>query len=112
MGKKNRQRPPGSRMTSSERRALNREIERQLAEYDRKHEDEITAIVLWSVYQHFDLSIDDLKVFYDSFNSKLQGLIERYEMDREDEVWLCTHKLNDIGVDLTKWKGGEESERG
>lgn len=26
-----------------------------------------------------------------------------YEMDISDDVWLCTHKLKEIGVDVEDW---------
>lgn len=28
---------------------------------------------------------------------------DNYEMDISDDVWLCTHKLKEIGVDVEDW---------
>jgi hypothetical protein len=33
----------------------------------------------------------------------LNALVNRYEMDISDDVWLCTHKLKEIGVDVEDW---------
>ena len=73
----------GAVMSAAEKKAMDMEIQRQLAEYDRKHIREIDALVLWE-------------------------LIRRYEMEQGDDVWLCTYKLKEIGCDLEKW----EKERG
>lgn len=34
-------------LTAAEKRAMNLEIQRQLAEYDSKHNIELDAIILW-----------------------------------------------------------------
>lgn len=55
----------GADLTAAERKAMNLEIQRQLAEYDRKHANEL-------------------------------------------DIWLCTYKLKEIGVDIESWnKDGE-----
>ena len=40
----------GADFTAAERKAMNLEIERQLAEYSRKHANEIDAIILWQLH--------------------------------------------------------------
>lgn len=88
----------GAVMSAAEKKAMDMEIQRQLAEYDRKHIREIDALVLW----------ERLKKFYDNFSRGIEALIRRYEMEQGDDVWLCTYKLKEIGCDLEKW----EKERG
>lgn len=39
----------GAVMSAAEKKAMNMEIQRQLAEYDRKHIREIDALVLWEL---------------------------------------------------------------
>lgn len=39
----------GAVLTSAEKKAMNMEIERQLAEYTRKHEVELNAMILYSL---------------------------------------------------------------
>lgn len=59
-------------MSAAEKKAMDLEIQRQLAEYDRKHLVE-------------------------------NELVERYQMDAGDDVWLCTQMLRRIGVDVEQW---------
>jgi hypothetical protein len=41
----------GAVMSAAEKKAMDMEIQRQLAEYDRKHIREIDALVLWELRQ-------------------------------------------------------------
>lgn len=84
------------------------EIQRQLAEYDRKHIREIDALVLWELREQLGFGNKRLKKFYDNFSRGIEALIRRYEIEQGDDVWLCTYKLKEIGCDLEKW----EKERG
>lgn len=80
------------------------EIQRQLAEYDRKHTIEIDALVLWVLHSRFGWGATRLKRFFDSFSDEIGALVDRYEMDKEDDVWLCTYKLKEHGIDLEEWE--------
>lgn len=98
----------GAVMSAAEKKAMDMEIQRQLAEYDRKHIREIDALVLWELHEQFGFGNKRLKKFYDNFSRSIEALIRRYEMEQGDDVWLCTYKLKEIGCDLEKW----EKERG
>ena len=87
----------------AERKAMNMEIQRQLVEYDRKNELELDAIILWELHTQLGLGPKRLKKFFDGFSDALNALVNRYEMDISDDVWLCTHKLKEIGVDVEDW---------
>lgn len=63
----------GADLTAAERKAMDKEIQRQLAVYTEKHRLELDA------------------------------LLERYEMGEDDRLWLCTYMLKQIGVDIEKW---------
>lgn len=93
----------GAHLTAAERKAMNLEIQRQLAEYDLKHELEIEALILWTLHDQFGFGPTRLKRFYDRFNSAVKALVSRYELEDTDDIWLCTHKLKEIGVDLENW---------
>lgn len=43
----------GADFTAAERKAMNLEIQRQLAEYSRKHANEIDAIILWQLHAQY-----------------------------------------------------------
>lgn len=93
----------GASLTAAEQKAMNMEIQRQLVEYDRKNELELDAIILWELHTQLGLGPKRLKKFFDGFSDALNALVNRYEMDISDDVWLCTHKLKEIGVDVEDW---------
>ena len=74
-----------------------------LSVYDRKNELELDAIILWELHTQLGLGPKRLKKFFDGFSDSLNALVNRYEMDISDDVWLCTHKLKEIGVDVEDW---------
>ena len=91
-------------MSSNQKRAMDDEIKRQLAEYDRKNSLEIDAMVLWVLYSEFGFKEKRLRRFFDIFESELDKLCERYELPNSDTTFLCTRKLKDeAGIDILKW---------
>ena len=95
----------GYEMTAAEKKAMDIEIRRSLAEYDRKNADEIDAMFLWVMHDQFGFGYDRLKRIHDVFRPALDALCARYEMNEPgDDVWLCTKKLKDnVGVDIAEW---------
>ena len=99
----------GVRFTTKEQEALDKEIARQCAEYDRSNAHEIDAIILWILHEKFGFGKQRLKVFHNCFSTEVDALVRRYEMSKEDKVWLCTRKLKQYGVDISEWnKEAEE----
>lgn len=99
----------GAGMTAGEKRAMQMEIQRQLGEYTEKHEQEIVSTVLYVLHKDFEFGKVRLRRFYDSFDICLKDLVERYNLEEdEDKVWLATYELAKYGIDLDIWK--EESE--
>ena len=92
----------GADLSAAEKKAMDIEIIRQLAEYTKKHEQELAAVVLWELHAQLGFGNDRLKKFYDNFIPALDNLIKRYEMEDGDEAWLCTQKLKDYGFDISK----------
>ena len=41
-----------------------------------------------------------MKKFYYNFNPVVDELIERYQLDEDDGIWICTLKLKDLGIDI------------
>lgn len=93
----------GADFTAAEKKAIDLEIQRELAEYERKHINETDALVLYVLHEVFGFGAKRLKVFYERFDPELQKLLDRYEMDVSDETWLCTRKLKEIGIDIEEW---------
>lgn len=93
----------GGAMSAAEKKAMHMEIQRQLAVYDRKHLVEIDAMILWVLHEQFGFGPKRLRQYYDSFRICTNELVERYQLDAGDEVWLCTQMLKRIGVDIEQW---------
>lgn len=99
----------GAKMTAAEKKAMDIEIRKQFAEYDRKNEVEINAIVLWVLRTQLKFGPKRLRRFFDRFNPAIKALIDQYEMDDTDDIWLCTRQLKEYGVDVEQWM--KESEK-
>lgn len=92
----------GAELTADERRAMDIEIKRQLAEFDKKHEREIDALVLYILCTEFGFGKKRCKRFYDALAREMAALSERYQLEN-DEVWLCTKKLRERGINIDEW---------
>lgn len=93
----------GAELTNAEQKAMEIEIRRQLADYTRKYRKELLAVVLWELRTQLGFGHDRLKQFYFKFEPAIQDMIERYELVESDADWLCTHKLEEYGVNLDEW---------
>ena len=94
----------GADLNEKEKKALDIEIGKEFAKYNRNNANEVDAIILWVLHDQFGFGHDRLKKFHAAFQPSLEELCKRYEMtDKDDELWLCTRKLLDIGVDIEDW---------
>lgn len=96
----------GAKLTSDEKKAMQIEILKEIAELDRKNRNEIDAIFLWWLHEKLGFGYERLKQFYYEFNPAIEALCQRYEMtDTGDDVWLCTKKLKDYDerIDIAQW---------
>ena len=94
----------GASLTAAEKKAMDMEIKRQLADYSRKHIDEIDSMILWNLHEIFGFGTKRLKRFYDGFHVEMDALINRYELDGSDQAWLCSEKLKNLGIDINDWR--------
>lgn len=93
----------GMDLSSAEEKALNIEIQKKYAEYDRKNAIEVDAIAMVVLHEQFGFGAERLKKFYLAIKPEIDKLVSRYEMEEGDAIWLCTNKLKGIGVDLEAW---------
>lgn len=92
-------------ISSTDKKAIDAEIRRQIAEYDRLHSLEMSALVLYCLHKEFGFGPKRLKKFHDSFITSIEDLVKRYEMTDSDMVWLCMFKLKDeCGIDIKEWE--------
>lgn len=94
----------GASLSRAEERAMNMEIQRQLAEYTRKHYLEIDALILWFLHEEFGFGEKRLRRVFFGLTKSIQALCDRYEMhDKDEDIWLCTKLLERAGIDLEQW---------
>lgn len=99
----------GAVLTNAEKKAMDMEIKRQLAEFDKKNMLEVDAMVLWVLMEEFGFGEKRLRRFHDTFSKQIHSLVERYQMDENDDVWLCTEMLKRHGIDINKWNNEKEN---
>lgn len=92
----------GAVLTATERKAMEMEINRQIAEADRRYADDIDAMVLYTLHVHLGFGKKRLRKFHDAFFAEHDRLIQYYQMP-DDYTWLCKEMLKRIGVDIEAW---------
>lgn len=93
----------GARLSNAQRKAMDMEIMKGLARFNRLHSLEIEALVMRQVRRRLDLDEAQLREFYDSFADDLKALTDYYEMGDEDQAWLCVYELQQEGIDIPEW---------
>ena len=103
--KKSAGRVIGAHLTNAERKGMEIEIQKELAEWTRKHEKEIVAMVLRQVRRTFGSGKKTLKKFFDDFDQDINDLIHKYELGdmSDDDAWICTRELKQEGIDIDEW---------
>ena len=99
----------GAVLTNAEKKALDIEIKRQLAEMDKKNMEEVDATVLYVLMTEFGFGKKRLRRFHDTFSKQITDLAHRYQMNSDDDVWLCTEMLKRRGIDINQWNKELES---
>ena len=99
----------GATLTNAEKKAMNMDIQRQLAEMDKKNKEEVDATVLYILMTEFGFGKKRLRRFHDIFDERITALVTRYQMSSDDDVWLCTEMLKRRGIDINQWNKELES---
>ena len=94
----------GAGFTTAERKAIELEIGRQIAEANEQNVSNIDALVLYTLMAHYGWKKDRLYKFWRAFGQEHTELCDRYRMyGVGDNTWLAKQKLKDIGVDVDEW---------
>lgn len=93
----------GLDMNAAERKALDMEARRAVAEYTRMVELEIEALVIRQIRRLTGWGGIKLKRFYVDFAPELKKLCDHYEMPEVDAPWLCLMELKKEGFDIEAW---------
>lgn len=62
----------GATFTAAEKRAMDMEIKRQLAEYTRKYEADLNATILYVLHEQLGFGEQRLKKFFDRFSVEIR----------------------------------------
>lgn len=98
----------GAKLTAAEKKALDIEIRKAAAVHDEKFAREVEATLLWIIRQKLGYGEKGLKTIHDEYFTRIKALIERYELEEEDDIWLCTKMLKAEGIDIEAWYKEDE----
>lgn len=90
-------------MSAAQKKAMNEEINRQILERDKTFSMDFDSTVLYVLHITFGFGKKRLRRFWEAFINNHDELRQYYEMDSEDNAWLCRKKLKEIGVDVEAW---------
>ena len=93
----------GAELTAAEKKAMNIEIAKQLAEFTRKYQVEIESIFLREMRHKHGHGPVRLRRDFDDFSNDLDELIARYELGEEDKLWIAQQQLLAEGFDVEQW---------
>lgn len=94
----------GADFTAAEKKAMDLEINRQIAEKDAKYAADIDAMVFYTLMAHYGWKKKRLKRFWNAFIAEHKALRESYQMEEPgDNEWLAHRMLKEIGVDINEW---------
>ena len=91
------------RLTANEKKALDEQIKRAMAEYTREHQLEMEAAFIRHVRRFTGWGKAKLKRFYMDFSPTMRELVNHYEMADSDAPWLCVRELKAEGFDIEEW---------
>lgn len=94
----------GVDFNAREKKALDIEIRKVMADYLDKVEEKVEAQIIWQIMQSFpEMDISDLKAFYMTLGCAIADLINHYEMAENDGAWLADQMLKANGIDIHEW---------
>ena len=96
--------PYGVQFSATEQRALDKEIDRQIAERDEKYQADLDALILYVLMVTRGYKKKRLHDFWKDFIAVHKELQDFYKMDKAgDAEWFCHRELKKIGVDVRQW---------
>lgn len=85
------------------KKAINDEVNRQIAEGVEKLSQNLEALVLWQLHEQLGFGKKRLLRFHKKFAPALAELQNFYQMQSQEETdFLVKYKLKEIGVDIEK----------
>lgn len=89
--------------SNAERKAMHKEIGRQIVLQSEKYATDFDAAVLYTLHLQYGFGKDRLRKFWEAFIKQREELSKYYEM-QDDYAFICKEKLKQIGVDVQAWE--------
>lgn len=87
--------------SKAEQEALNREINRQLAQNVEGLKINLLALMLWQLHTQLGFGKKRIMRFYNGFKPAIEEMQQYYDMyTGEDTDYMCKQKLKDLGIDV------------
>ena len=87
--------------SKAEQKALDREINQQLAQNVEGLKNNIIALFLWQLHEQLGFGKNRLLQFYNGFKPAIDELQQYYDLyTGEDTDYMCKQKLKDLGIDV------------
>ncbi len=93
----------GGHLTNAEQKAMEIEIQKSIAEFDRKNEIEVDAMFLWIIRKKLGLGEKKLHEIFTSAVQEFDNMMNRYELETGDRLWIFVKLLKDEGIDIEQW---------
>ena len=98
----------GAELNAQEKKALRIELDRQIAEFDRRNQINVEACILWALHELLGFGPKRLRRFYLGFIRYYSALLDHYEME-DDNAYLALRALKEYGIDVDEWNREVES---
>ena len=69
----------------------------------KREEKDFLAIIGYTLFEKYGWGVKRITNFLDKMHEGLNELSEWYDMDNTDQAFLCTMKMEELGVDLNKY---------
>lgn len=99
----------GAHLNAAERKAMDIEIRKQIAVFDRQNKVNVEACILWALHELLGFGPKRLRRFYLDFIRYYSALLDHYEME-DDNAFLALRALKDYGIDVEAWNREVETQ--
>ena len=82
---------------------VTRQLKAGMIETIKMEEKDFLAIIGYTLFEKYGWGKKRITNFLDSMHDGLNELSEWYDMDNTDQAFLCTMKMEELGVDLNKY---------
>lgn len=82
---------------------VTRQLKEGMIETIKMEEKDFLAIIGYTLFEKYGWGKKRITNFLDSMHEGLNELSEWYGMDTIDQAFLCTMKMNELGVNLDKY---------